>query len=172
MGRDILEYLCRQAIKFGGRVILSYEQIALATHVSYASVGRKLKVLRDLGIVTIQRRFERVEVGPTNPRGDQVKQVANMIVINYVHAVFTARREPAPKPDDDLERRRERQLQRDLFAAAANGVLAATAKLGTNVYKAALKRGDASAGPIPDCPELDFDSWPAATPYAARQLSG
>ncbi|MET0377104.1 MAG: helix-turn-helix domain-containing protein [Rhizorhabdus sp.] len=120
-----------------GRVYPSYDRLAERTGLGRATVARGLAQLEAIGLLIRQRRFRRVEGAGPGPRYAQTSNVYRPTPPGSLPARILAHlprwMQPAPLPDDEVQREADRQDEtqamlatlscRDLARATVGGPL-------------------------------------------------
>ncbi len=131
-----------------GRVYPSYDRLAERTGLGRATVARGLAQLEAIGLLVRQRRFRRVESAGPGPRYAQTSNVYRPTPPAGLPARILAHlprwMQPAPLPDDEIQREADRQGEtqamlatlscRDLARATLGGPLGRMlARLGAGI---------------------------------------
>lgn len=91
-----------------GRVFPSYDHLAQATSLGRATVARALHSLEAVGFLLRQRRFKRVQGEGPGPRYRQTSNVYRPALPQRVLAYLPRWMQPAPLPDDAVQRDADR----------------------------------------------------------------
>ncbi|TKW64644.1 MAG: helix-turn-helix domain-containing protein [Paracoccus denitrificans] len=93
---------------FKGRVYPSYEMIADWAIVSRATVHRALKALEAAGLLARLRRYVQTEDETIGARSEQTSNAYRLELPAVVRDLIERRFRPAPMPDDEAQRQRDR----------------------------------------------------------------
>lgn len=103
----IFEELLTLARLNRGQVFPSYEHLARATGLGRATVARALGILEAVGFLVRQRRFRKVRTDGPGPRYKQTSNAYRPTLSKIVQPYLPRWLRPAPRPDDELQRRAE-----------------------------------------------------------------
>lgn len=93
---------------FKGRVYPSYEMIADWAVVSRPTVHRALKSLEAAGLLARLRRYVQIEAETVGARSEQTSNAYRLELPAMVRDLIERRFRPAPMPDDEAQRQRDR----------------------------------------------------------------
>jgi DNA-binding transcriptional ArsR family regulator len=93
---------------FKGRVYPSYEMIAEWAVVSRPTVHRALKSLEAAGLLARLRRYVQIEDETIGARSEQTSNAYRLELPAIVRDLIERRFRPAPMPDDEAQRQRDR----------------------------------------------------------------
>lgn len=98
---------------FRGKVFPSYDHLARATGLGRATVARGIARLKQLGFLTVQRRFARVAGNGPGPRFTQASNSYRIEMPPQAKTLLPRSLRPAPVPCDDMHRRACEKLAAD-----------------------------------------------------------